>query len=127
MSSTSSVRRTVGSVGVFLGAWLLGFSPASSPGRHSGEASAGFHLVEQASADAPTCGERCDQVDQLCSGQCAKKEEPCFKACNLTEEQAKKHRTLDDNKCMGKCTEKLVVCINKCHVVRSACRGRCTS
>ena len=128
----SSLARISGSVATFFGAWLLAFSPSSST-RCAGSpdsSSEGVELVEQACADAEqatACGQRCDQGSTYCSSLCLKKEEPCFKACKTTEEEAKKQKTLNDNKCLSKCADKLKPCIDKCHAVRAACRGKCPS
>lgn len=126
----ASLLRGSGSVVAFLGAWLLAFSPSASAPCSGAQAVAGVELVESACADAEytsACGQRCDQGSTYCTSLCVKKEEPCFKACKPTEEEAKKHKTLNDNKCLSKCADKLKPCVDKCHTARSACRGRCPS
>lgn len=123
-----AIRIAAGAV-AFLGAWLLGFSPV---GRApcGGAAEATVDLVEPACADAETasaCGQKCDGESAFCDSKCVKKEEPCFKACKPTEEEAKKQKTLADNKCLSKCADKLQPCIAVCHATRAACRGKCPS
>ncbi len=120
-------RVAVGAVG-FLGAWLLGFSPAGRAACAGEDAS--VDLVTPACADAEqatACGQHCDGVSAHCSSLCVKKEEPCFKACQPTAEEAKKQKTLADNKCLSKCADKLQPCVAICHNTRAACRSKCPS
>ncbi len=99
----------------FGGAWVVAYSPARSS----------VGLVETARADGATCGTNCDRLGDVCSEKCFKKEEPCFKACNPTPEEAKKWKKFDDDKCMSKCMDKVAPCQQRCYAERSSCRSRC--
>ncbi len=116
MKALVSPRTTIGVV-VFAAAWLVGFSPTAR-----------LQAGETAKADAGSdCGRVCDEIGSRCQSKCFEKEAPCFKSCTMTEAEAKKFKTLDDNKCMTKCADKLKPCQNTCMTQRGACRSKCPS
>ncbi len=118
--STRAPIRYALCAGVALVTWIVGASNKD----HS------ILSINDACADAASataCGQRCDGEGTYCHTQCVKKEEPCFKACQPTAEEAKKHKKLEDNKCLSKCAAELQPCLKVCHKLRSACRSHCPS